>query len=96
MFCCPSGAAVAESWVRVNWMRDRLHSCGLANGAVVLMLLDCCREFVGSAPHEPALLVGEGYVRLCGVLPCFYCDMIFRMMFVLTWQTEVRGIPSLQ
>ncbi len=57
------GAGVLESWIRVNWMRDRLHSSALTSSAVVLLLLDCCRSANGTPPVEPPLLKGEGCVR---------------------------------
>lgn len=56
--CCVD---VAESWIRVSWMLDRLHAA--VRSATLFLFLDCCREVIGCAPYEPPQL--QGYVMEC-------------------------------
>jgi hypothetical protein len=49
----------AETWVRVNWMLDRLHNA--APAAAVTIFLDCCRQVLGSAPHDLPILIGNRF-----------------------------------
>ena len=63
-------ADAPETWIRVNWMLQRLHTA--APGAAVTMFLDCCREVYGSAPNDPPVLVGDRFGFALGCVTANY------------------------